>query len=60
MEDEKYFSDYGTSRSELMVQCGFVKKSAQEKYEKGKNGFQLKGTEGKVSSDDADEEEVLF
>jgi len=57
--DEKYFSDYGTSRSELLVQCGFIKKSAREKYDynKEKDAFHLKGTEGKVSGSDADEEE---
>ena len=58
-KEEKYFSDYGTSRSELLVQCGFIKKNKQDDYEynKEKDIFQLKGTDGKANGGDAEEEE---
>ncbi len=58
--EEKYFSDYGTSRSELLVQCGFIKKKAKEEdyeYNVEKDIFQLKGMDGKVKAGDAEEEE---
>ncbi len=61
--EEKYFSDYSTSRSELLVQCGFIKKSARENYvyNKEKDAFLLKEPlkDGSiVNHSDADEEEA--
>ena len=60
--EEKYFSDYGRSRSELLVECGFITKSAREKYDynKEKNAFLLKQplNDGSiVDYKDAEEEE---
>ena len=57
--EEKYFSDYGTSRSELLVQCGFIKGKTKDEdytYNSEKDAFERK--DGKpVKASDAEEEE---